>query len=228
MASVRSVQRNRRRKLDEESQVGHFDSDSVRRFAREPMVTRQCSATATTTGRRCRRAPIRGGTVCPKHGGAAPQVRRKAKQRLAEQEAQGFLSRQDIVPVANPYRALLELGGEALALKQYLSDRVAELRCLTATDRLGAENTAALLQAFERSLDRAHNVLRTIAKLDIETRYVQVEEWKARAFALAVKAGLDAAELSEAQRDRFVSVWSGEVERLIDDHDVLDVEALPA
>lgn len=34
-------------------------------------------------GTPCGRWPVRGSTVCPKHGGSAPQVRRKAAERLA-------------------------------------------------------------------------------------------------------------------------------------------------
>lgn len=45
---------------------------------------RQCTAKSTTTGERCRKAAIKGGTVCTSHGGKAPQVRRKAALRLLE------------------------------------------------------------------------------------------------------------------------------------------------
>src|SRR3546814_4524700 len=45
---------------------------------------RQCTAKSTTTGERCTKAPIRGGTVCATHGGSAPQVRKKAALRLLE------------------------------------------------------------------------------------------------------------------------------------------------
>lgn len=44
----------------------------------------QCTARAKSTGERCRCSAIRGGTVCHKHGGGAPQVRAKARQRIAE------------------------------------------------------------------------------------------------------------------------------------------------
>lgn len=43
---------------------------------------RQCTAKSTTTGNRCTKAPIKGGTVCATHGGSAPQVRKKAALRL--------------------------------------------------------------------------------------------------------------------------------------------------
>lgn len=42
-----------------------------------------CVAKSRTTGQRCKRRPIRGGTVCKFHGGAAPQTIAKAKERLA-------------------------------------------------------------------------------------------------------------------------------------------------
>jgi hypothetical protein len=44
---------------------------------------RQCTAT-NKAGQQCRRAAILGGHVCRLHGGAAPQVKRKAAQRLAD------------------------------------------------------------------------------------------------------------------------------------------------
>lgn len=43
------------------------------------------------TGEPCRRYAIRGGTVCPVHGGTAPQVRRKAAQRLNKLEDQAMM-----------------------------------------------------------------------------------------------------------------------------------------
>ena len=42
----------------------------------------QCTATAKSTGERCQRPAIKGGSVCYQHGGAAPQVQEKAQERL--------------------------------------------------------------------------------------------------------------------------------------------------
>lgn len=49
----------------------------------DPMDTRRCTAQARTTGNQCKRRPILGGTVCKMHGGGAPQVIKKALERLA-------------------------------------------------------------------------------------------------------------------------------------------------
>lgn len=45
--------------------------------------SRQCTA-RKKDGTPCKRPPIKGGTVCMSHGGAAPQVRRKANERLLQ------------------------------------------------------------------------------------------------------------------------------------------------
>lgn len=44
----------------------------------------QCTAHSKQSGNRCKNAPIPGGRVCRFHGGAAPQVKAKAAERLKE------------------------------------------------------------------------------------------------------------------------------------------------
>lgn len=47
------------------------------------MKKRQCRAKSKQSGKRCKQPPIPGGKVCHYHGGAAPQVKLKAEQRIA-------------------------------------------------------------------------------------------------------------------------------------------------
>jgi hypothetical protein len=42
----------------------------------------QCTAKSKSTGKQCARDAIAGGNVCRVHGGAAPQVKRSAQERL--------------------------------------------------------------------------------------------------------------------------------------------------
>lgn len=57
----------------------------------------QCTATAKSTGERCQKAAIKGGTVCYHHGGAADQVKRKAQERLDRMADEVTADVQDIL-----------------------------------------------------------------------------------------------------------------------------------
>ena len=48
----------------------------------DPMAVRSCTARSKSTGKACRQPAIPGGTVCRYHGGAAPQVKAAAMDRL--------------------------------------------------------------------------------------------------------------------------------------------------
>ena len=50
----------------------------------DPMPIQKCAAHSKQSGQPCKRNAILGGTVCFWHGGAAPQVKRKAAERLEE------------------------------------------------------------------------------------------------------------------------------------------------
>lgn len=51
--------------------------------APDPKAARpKCTAKSKTSGRQCAQPAILGGTVCRYHGGAAPQVKAKALERL--------------------------------------------------------------------------------------------------------------------------------------------------
>ena len=47
-----------------------------------PIESRKCTAKSGRTGKPCKRWAIAGGTVCPTHGGSAPQVQLAAQARL--------------------------------------------------------------------------------------------------------------------------------------------------
>lgn len=51
----------------------------------DPIVERvQCSAKSHSTQQQCKKLAIPGGTVCRHHGGAAPQVKRAALERIRD------------------------------------------------------------------------------------------------------------------------------------------------
>jgi hypothetical protein len=73
----------------------------------------QCRATARRTGARCQRRAIKGATVCLSHGGAAPQVRDKARQRVALTRAAELLGP---VVQADPAQVLISAVRSSAAL----------------------------------------------------------------------------------------------------------------
>lgn len=62
----------------------HAPRGPIKSRPMEPGTHGRCTAKSTRTGQQCKRAPIRGGTVCATHGGSAPQVRAAAEKRLEE------------------------------------------------------------------------------------------------------------------------------------------------
>lgn len=69
-------------------------------------MTQQCTATAKSTGERCKRDAIKGGNVCPVHGGSAKQVKEKAQERLNEMADSTTANvQQDIEDLQDEYEA---------------------------------------------------------------------------------------------------------------------------
>ena len=59
-------------------------SDTVSESPLKRATPNRCTAHKSTTGERCRNHAVAGARVCRYHGGAAPQVKRKALERLQD------------------------------------------------------------------------------------------------------------------------------------------------
>lgn len=69
---------------------------------------------------------VTGAVVCRLHGGSAPQVKQKAAERIAEDQARRELEQLDALlgpadPINNPLTELQQLGGEAKRWKELLA-----------------------------------------------------------------------------------------------------------
>lgn len=176
----------------------------------------RCTANAKSTGTRCTRARQPGSTVCYYHGGAAPQVRAKATERLVEAEARRTFGRlvEHAEPVRNPFDALARAVGEVVAWKDFCAGRIADLEHMRSTDEKGAEQIDAMVALFERSMDRAVSALATISKLGIEERLARVSERQADAVVRAVDAALVDAGVSGQRMTRARQVVARELRAL--------------
>lgn len=88
-------------------------------YKRTQDARRQCVGKAKSTGKRCSNAPIPGGTVCRVHGGAAPQVIRKAQERLADLIDPDRLLRELVAVVYSDLREAFDEHGALKPVKDW-------------------------------------------------------------------------------------------------------------
>jgi hypothetical protein len=145
----------------------------------------KCTAKSTTTGKRCGKWPVRGSTVCEFHGGNAPQVKAKAKQRLETEKAAKAAKRLAVHLEAdeNPVDVLLaELRGSR-ALAAYWEDRLADSGDdASVVAWVHTENgsypggLSVEAQLWQAERNRAIAVAKTCIQLGLEERRVRLAE----------------------------------------------------
>lgn len=141
--------------------------------------------------RPCRRPPIRGGSVCRSHGGAAPQVKAAAQRRLAAEEARRSLAEVGVSPIDDPLDALGELASEAWALKDHFAAVVAQLRDqYRFTDDKGAEHLDARVALYERAMDRCQRFLSDWVRLGFEERKARLDDARAELVRVVLRGVL--------------------------------------
>ncbi len=75
---------------------------------------RRCRAKAKSTGARCARPAIAGAVVCRVHGGAAPQVKRKAAERLRDLQDPAITALEDALRPTEDTRDRIRAATEVL------------------------------------------------------------------------------------------------------------------
>ncbi len=150
-------------------------------------MSERCTAN-NKRGTRCERPAIPGAVVCRYHGGGAPQVKRKAAERLLERQVRATLADigEDVEPLEDPYAALMDVATQAKAFADVMKAKVAELTKVGYSSAQGLEQTKAEVQVYLSALTRAESVLKSIIGLDLEGRRVRLEEAKASLVASAL------------------------------------------
>jgi hypothetical protein len=155
----------------------------------------RCTARSKRSGERCGRWPSKGSTVCSTHGGAAPQVKRKARERV-EQEAAEKAVRSFGGPVdVDPHTALLQELHRTAGHVAWLGDVVADLEKdklwgLTGGAAGGIPEAKPSVWVGMYQQERMH--LAKVAKLcvdaGIEERRIRLAEDAGRQLAAVIRA----------------------------------------
>lgn len=162
----------------------------------------RCTATSRRSGERCKRYPALGATVCRTHGGAAPQVRARAKQRAAESEVRDYLEVLGVPEPVNPADALMDL----------IAAKNAEVRWLRARVKTFTPDSLVWgVSSHEEGFTAEGMVDKRTHKAEPNTWWKllrEAEDQLAEYTSKALRAGVDAARLriAESQADKLIQV----------------------
>lgn len=174
------------------------------------MDRRQCTAMSKQSGERCKRAPIKGGTVCAMHGGKAPAVAAAAVQRQAVAKADAAI--RDLwpglaaqVPMKDPVDLLARAATALEHMADVVGDRVNELGHLGAGKDLTQLRAEVVL--LDRLLDKLLKAGEGLARLGIAERHVELEQERAQMVTAAFLTALGVVSLVPADRDLVVRTF---------------------
>jgi hypothetical protein len=186
--------------------------DGDRRKPAPPDEVR-CAAVNRETGERCRMRAVPGATVCTHHGGGAPQVRAKGRERRALQEARAMVDTYGLPVETTPEQAILD---EVHRTAGHVAWLLLKIRDLNADDLIwgvtkvkeggddrGTTREAAVHVWLKLYRDeRAHlaKVSADAIRVGIEARQVKLAEEQGSLVARTIRAILDDLHLTAAQR----------------------------
>ena len=168
----------------------------------------KCTAVSRRTGNPCRSYAVKGTTVCRKHGGSAPQIKKAAKLNYARDIGQEKVRREVgalavDVPiesrVTDPLIELQRLTTEAIHFKDVLGKMVNELKDIERITTDGAVQIRASVQLYGEAMDRTAKFLDMAMKHDIAGKIVQIEAAKVSAISAAISRALASGGLSSEQ-----------------------------
>lgn len=169
----------------------------------------KCTAVSRRTGNPCRSYAVKGTTVCRKHGGSAPQIKKAAKLNYARYIVKEKVRREVgalavDVPiesrVTDPLIELQRLTTEAIHFKDVLGKMVNELnRDIEHFTDEGSLQIRAAVQLYGEAMDRTAKFLDMAMKHDIAGKIVQIEAAKVFAISSAISRALASAGLSSEQ-----------------------------
>jgi len=161
----------------------------------------RCGAETRSADKHTCRVFLQPGEVrCKFHGGASPQAKRKAAERVLEEQVKHAIEGMEIKPVENPLVALSQLAGEIIAWKDLMATHVAGLKDKLRYEGEHAEQIRGEVTLYERSLDRAVAVLAQIGRLKIDERLAAINAAQVQEMTRLLEGGLSVLGLTYDQK----------------------------
>lgn len=156
-----------------------------------------------TNGDPCPNWAMNGQMVCHAHGGRAPQNKAAAAERVTERKARELFGKiaPDPAPIDNPLAAYAQLAGRVIAWLDLMDSLLDDLRAVGYESEYVGVQIQAIVQLYERAMDRANTVLGSYARLKIDERLAAITEAQKTAVIRAINAALDEAGLHEQARE---------------------------
>lgn len=143
-----------------------------------------CAAHSSRTGAPCGAHAIRGGKTCSAHGGSAPQVKRKAAERVARAKAGKHLAALGIDPGdRDPNQELAKQLALSASVVERIQELVAELE-----DIYGDEDIHPLVKFWNEERDRTAKMAKLAISAGVKARAVKVTEEQANMTAELIRA----------------------------------------
>lgn len=172
-------------------------------------------------GERCDNAPIKGGTICHKHGGKAPQVRAAAERRLERQSAIAWATKEieaKGLPNRTPLEHLekvLEEDARTFAIWNAACEALVDSgSTLLGVDRHGMEAIHPYVPERNQAAQRWARTSKYALDAGVSQRRVEIEQERANLIAAACRATLAALGLSAEVQQQGLSILGQQLRQL--------------
>jgi len=165
---------------------------------------RRCKGKAQhSDGKRCKNTPINGATVCVRHGGALPSIRRQAARNVVKDQIKDNVFWQGDAPLLDPGDALIRIASRLHATSEQLSMRL-DRQVHDYEDRYADEGRPeaceccghmpqeemldkGLIDLYKFTHKETANILTMIQKIGLAERAIRLQEAQALIVAQAMQ-----------------------------------------
>lgn len=190
---------------------------------------------------------------CKFHGGSTPNGATAGERLMIKEESNAIVVQEAKVPatigerlskpgpIAPPEVEVLMLAGEMKEWAGVMREKISDLNTFDITDAAGIEHARALVELYERALDRYSELIQFMIKIGVRERVVAIQEQQGQALASLVLSlitnpqlnlssiQIDLArtlfsERARAMGSRLSPDWAQGIENSLSDDDIVEGE----